>query len=393
LSLEILKNRLSQPIPEKCPLSEALVWMVTECLPISLEDSKTINTPNLTYTGSNQTVYVMDQSVDDDFPESEYYAYDSYGKKVPVDSDALSSGKNNLLIALKNGQITAWGDYGDIDVDCPEEDTPSSFKLRYAWNTYYKKNYADVLFDDANKEIPSELWSWELIDWLANILHHPLRQEKLSQFSDVVISTEELFKEFAKPEFLQRLHPVERFLIPVSEAASLMTTGEHNSDNSAIQGILAQKSAELLRALRNGKLYSEGLSFDGDVRPIERIFWSNRPDVSNNKTAHFSLAVVDENAIRALFDIPETEMPPTENTVPLSKRGRPPLVGKEAWLTELAVLFKSGLITQSDNLEVIAQALIDALKDNHNKTISLDTVRKDWLRPIFKEAKKRNGDK
>ena len=366
--------------------------MVTECLPIALEDLKVINTPNLIFFDPGKIQLILDEPMEDDFPESGIEAYDFSRARVPVNAAALSAAKDSLLIALRKGRIKAWGMYGDIQVENPSEFQGPNFSLSTAWNNCYEKNYVSNLFEGEGIEIPTELWAWELIDWFENILHSPLRQENLSQFSDVVVYTEDLFREFASPDFLKHLHPVERFLIPVSEAASLMATGEHNSDNSAIQDILSKKQAELLRALRNGKLYSEGRHENGYITSIDCMWWNDQSDISYNKTEHFMQVVVDENELRSMFEIPEVNRLPGENASRLNKKGRPPLVKKEIWLTELAVLFKSGSITPSDKLEVIAQALIDALRHNHNKTISLDTVRKDWLRPIFKEAKRRNGD-
>ena len=384
-----LKNRLGEPIPEKCPLSEALVWLINGCLPISLDDQKTINNRNLIYVGVDPRDYIPEGF---EGPDHDYEAFDSSGARVPIEYEEINSAKDCLLLALKKGQIKSWGNLVEFNVDDATETNKPNFTATKNWEEYHKNNY-ELWELDSYKEIPSKLWFWELIEWTDSILHHPVRSEDLSQFSDVVVSTKDLFKKFATENLDEEIQSPERFLIPISEAVSLMTTGEHNSDNSAIYDLLHQKASELIRALRNDKLYAEGLHPDGEIKMVPAIYWNSNSDIMQDKTEFFSHIVVDEHEITTQFNIPQLETIMPEPTKEILKQGRPPIVERELWLEELAILFKAGKIEKGDKTEAIAQSLIDVLNDKHNKHISIDTVRKDWLRPLFKEAKKRNGGK
>lgn len=381
----ILTNRLAQPIPEKCPLSEAIVSLITGCLPVSLEDYKAINTPSIEWRGQVISTHTIDNS------EGAFWAIGDRGQEIIIEHFELLATENKLLAALINGDIRAWGEVSDFRVKNPEKLDRINYHLTEIWDSYLTLNSPIPFGDNKVTEIKSTFWSGELVSWLDNILHSPLSCDHPAQFSDVIISTNDFFTKFGAHDLIKQLNRKECFWIPISQALSLIVTGKHNSPELGNSDILNVKEAELIRMLRNDKLCAEGHS-GGVLEVIENTNWTMEADIHNDRTqGHYDIHV-DENEIRALFNIPEIE-DSKQIIQQKPKRGRPPNVEKELWLEELAVLFLTGIATKEDNIESLSSSLITSLSDNHNKDISLETVRKDWLRPIFKTKKERNGGK
>jgi len=72
-----------------------------------------------------------------------------------------------------------------------------------------------------------------------------------------------------------------------------------------------------------------------------------------------------------------------------SNRGRPPEWPREVWLECLLDLsLRSEISLLTDSQESIAEALATEVEGITGKKPSIDTIKKDWLRPILKKAKK-----
>ena len=71
-----------------------------------------------------------------------------------------------------------------------------------------------------------------------------------------------------------------------------------------------------------------------------------------------------------------------------SIRGRPPDWPRAVWLECLLGLSLRGEVSLADSQESIAEALASELENVTGKKPSIGTVKKDWLRPILKKAKK-----
>ncbi len=288
-----LKNRLEQDVPEKCPLADALAFLLTEAMPLAIEDHQRLAVSNF--------MSYLDQDMGSCTWINE--AFCPSGKFIQISDAKVTEAQAKLLAAVMRGQIRCWGYLRPIAKDYLDKGEQPFHRTSIAWFSLKKrleeeeKKIPDafMLGIDGDHEIPHNCWSKCCIGWNDNALHEPIYEvdenETLYQFSNVVLDTEAVFQLFGSEDFKSKL------LAP--------TTSE--------------------------------------------------PD---------SLPV---------------------------RRGRPPSVDRETWLEELAILYKTGAIRKDDKTEVAVNAMVTSLSNHHRKSISPDTVRKDWLRPLFKKAADRNG--
>lgn len=142
-------------------------------------------------------------------------------------------------------------------------------------------------------------------------------------------------------------------------------------------------SAELFTG---GKLLSLESSVWGSVE-AERIFETGRASISAGNE-YFPDTVdgpvlIEQSFIDTLFNRDSEEDP-----AKLSKGGRPPVWPREVWLECLLGLFFRGEVNPTDSRESIAEALATKVENDTGKKPSIDTVKKDWLRPLLKGARK-----
>lgn len=263
-----LLNRLSQPIPENCPLSEAVVWLINGTLPISSEDLRITQSQSLCPDDFGYDIASTISIANQD------------GGWDRVSWEEFNAAINKLLMALNKGSISSIGLADKHPHSCDyhhQTDENFDFGEQSVWDEDFK-----TVERSKKSSIPSNYWAKNQMCVENNILFSPLNKQ---QYYFIEIPTDKLF-------------------------------------------------------------------------------------------SHFS-----------------NDYSPETLTEAKSKRGRPPIVFKELWLEELALLFLNGQATTEDNIESLASSLIEVLSKKHNKNISLETVRKDWLRPLFKETKKRNGGK
>ncbi len=383
-------NRLNQPIPDKCPLSEAIVWLITECLPIDLDDYKSISTPSLNWYREKSPSSFLDESA------PEYIsASDSNGQIIEIDWGDFSAAKNKLLVAIRNKDIRAWGLYDDFHVEQPEKLERINQQITDIWDTSYKEVYLMQLLDNTINAVPANMWSWELVDWFENILHSPLSCDKYFQFSDVIISTKDLFEKFSDKNSTLNLQKKERFWIPISQGLSLILTGKHSSELSANNQIYYEKESELIRMLRNGKLSAEGYS-GGNLEVIENTSWTSDSDLINNRIGHSYYDIhVDENEIRSLFEIPQIDetflkasSTLTTSQSKLERRGAPSKYDWEEFFTEIIVL--ADLDSLPDLQADLEREMAAWCLDKWGKEPSPSTIRRK-VNAIYNHPRKAGG--
>lgn len=388
MSEKILKNRLGQPIPEKCPLSEALVWVITGCLPLSLEDYK--------FTKSLSIDRITEEN-----KVTNYFIGNAWGESVHIDEDHFESVQRELLLAITKDKIKLWATFENIILDIDdmliansEDPSIDEYHLKSKWDEYSNKLNTTTATRRQYVEVPSNLWYTENVNWINNTLQPPplLRPDEC-QFSDIEVSTSDLFIHFADKDHKPRPPEKKRFLIPINQAVSLVLSGSYDTDHTQKYDEWNTVSSSLIRHLRNGILYAEGQSNNSvKVVKINQTEWTSDVNIVSCQTQYFEHIVVDELEIRQNFEI--SDLPPSlDKSNKKIKQGRPPIVAKEVWLEELVLLFLSGEAAPQDKRESLAMALQAILQKKYNKKMSIDTVRKEWIRPLFKKTKEDNGGK
>ncbi len=133
-----------------------------------------------------------------------------------------------------------------------------------------------------------------------------------------------------------------------------------------------------------GKQWYEALAYDWITFPYGRgSYVSGRPIIP--KDALEEAFNPDGTVKEALKNEPE---PVDQELGKHSNRGRPPEWPREVWLKCLLDLSLRGEVSPTDSQESIAEALASELENVTGKRPSVDTVKKDWLRPVLKKAKK-----
>jgi hypothetical protein len=90
--------------------------------------------------------------------------------------------------------------------------------------------------------------------------------------------------------------------------------------------------------------------------------------------------LIKQSSIDALID-GDSDDPPQSN------RGRPPDWPRDVWMECLLVLSLRGEVNITDSQESIAETLASELENVTGKKPSVETVKRDWLRPVFKKVK------
>lgn len=122
----------------------------------------------------------------------------------------------------------------------------------------------------------------------------------------------------------------------------------------------------------------------------------------NEKCQFLEIAIKTEDLFRAFprgtalhlcgKDQEKASPDPADAEPAKGKRGRPPNVPREVWLERLAVLALAGIVTKDASQDAVAQAVVDELRRlGSGHKVSVETVRKDWIGPLLREAKERPG--
>ncbi len=140
-----------------------------------------------------------------------------------------------------------------------------------------------------------------------------------------------------------------------------------------------------------GKQWNEALRYDRITFPDNRYvsaYVSGRPIIP--KDALEEAFNPDGTVKEAPTKEPEPVVPESVDQEPgkHSNRGRPPEWPREVWLECLSGLFLRGEVSPTDGQESIAEALATEVERATGKKPSINTVKKDWLRPILKRARK-----
>ena len=175
---------------------------------------------------------------------------------------------------------------------------------------------------------------------------------------------------------------------------------EKASSKQEFQQLLfaADLSAEVLA--NDGILHSLRSSIWGSVE-AERIFETGRASISVGDyyfpDTVYGPVLVEQSSIDVLFDGDSDD--PSQSPEAISdgattgptkqpNRGRPPEWPRKVWLECLLGLFLRGEVSPTDSQESIAEALATEVEKATGKKPSINTVKKDWLRPILKKARK-----
>jgi len=141
-----------------------------------------------------------------------------------------------------------------------------------------------------------------------------------------------------------------------------------------------------------GKQWNEALRYD-------RITFQDSRYVSACVSGR---PIIPREALEAAFN-PDGTMkePPEKEPEPVvsesvdqepgnhSNSGRPPVWPREVWLECLLILsLRNEINSRTDSQESIAEALATEVESVTGKKPSIDTVKKDWLRPILKKVRK-----
>ena len=186
-----LRNRLGEPLPENCPLSEALVWLISGTLPISSDDYK--------FTKSESfEVHRVDSRY------NEYIMPGVWGKDLHIDEKLFTRSKTHILLAIVKGKIRFRGrvekivlNTDDVQTDNPEELSNEERQPKMKWDSYAKEHEAKLDTRQHLVEIPSGLLNIDNINWSQNLLESPSDNESGKiYFTDVEVSAEELFVHF-----------------------------------------------------------------------------------------------------------------------------------------------------------------------------------------------------
>lgn len=120
------------------------------------------------------------------------------------------------------------------------------------------------------------------------------------------------------------------------------------------------------------------------------------PIIEDGETYHVGVTVSTADLMRVFPPRCEAPSPlPDVNAArEITRRGAPPKWPREMWLERVAVLALAGRISlQPGRLEADAEEVAAEVEKASGKRPSVDHVKKDWLRPLLKEARDRAGGK
>lgn len=280
-----LKNRLFHPVPKNCPLSEAICWIAAGALPLSFSDiSKTRHHPLLPFLGNSPHSYTL---------------YNYQNEKIEVSNAELIMAKDQLLISLINNELDLYGHLSEtIKISIPRPvvssipPPPSTSIQLDIWKKIIKEKISNKTIRDQPVKIPTDLLNWDYSSWMNNNLACPHEITPGYSFSQLFVSTKNLFSHFAEKGYLSK---------------------------------------------REMKVFG------------------------------------------------------VEPNPPIKTQGRPRLVNREIWLEELIVMFLSGEIIQGETRDSISHALSVSIKENLDVDISSSTIKRDWIRELFKKADERRN--
>ncbi|WP_417792791.1 hypothetical protein [Terasakiella pusilla] len=208
--------------------------------------------------------------------------------------------------------------------------------------------------------------------------------EELLSYPEVTIPYDSLSSDQL---FVDRGQPLEKY----SEAARYLLIALKLGEIKAFGFFCARKSPE------------EDWCCDEGRKEIPKDFWGSRIDwgcpILENP-----LSEDDEEAFMDI-EIPLSSLDaylqanPYQGATPLlpdvapSKRGRHPLCAKEVWLERLLILLIQGEVKVIHKQDAIAQALCEDLKNNLDITVSVSTIKRNWVGEIFRKAKKEENKK
>jgi len=157
-----------------------------------------------------------------------------------------------------------------------------------------------------------------------------------------------------------------------------------------------EAAQELIKHLAMGKISSMGCCRDTEkneqVAEIAKIKipascwgkvrdWSQIKFSINGKTIEQPFINFDE-----LSDCFPADLKYRADLSVKPKKGRPPIFPKELWMSELIKLLLSETVLPSDPKESIAREIIKKIQKETGRSPNLNTVTKDWLRPLFQEV-------
>ncbi|MCP5381363.1 MAG: hypothetical protein H6912_03260 [Kordiimonadaceae bacterium] len=189
--------------------------------------------------------------------------------------------------------------------------------------------------------------------------------------------------------------------------------------------------AEIIDALLNGKISSSGVHawFKEDEKiEVPKIFADNTiiwNDYIDDKVSYLPDSGIEQSIPRELWaqELADINKNTLSNPGTISKyfhfrdvkvstkelietlgdneslaiyqarRGRVPNVSKEVWQEELLLLILSGDLPPNATKDTIDRTLCDTINDKNVGPISLETVRKNWTRPLFNKLRERNKNK
>ena len=276
-SLEAVNlNRAREGVPDKCPLSEALVWILTATRPVSIETYKRLQI-NSFFTQDEKKINIENWN--------NLYCCDANEVCRKISKADYNIAITKLLAVLVNGDVRSVGipvnalglGFGDLP---PKYCGDLADGVVDVWYETFR-DHPPTSHYRVYTEIPSGSWDRSLVRWHKNILSPPNHIELKVYLSEVCINTADLFKMF--PE--------------------------------------------------------DGAMFEPQTRKGTQK-WNDGS-------------------------------------------GRPLIIGKEAWLEKLAALFLSGVISRDNSKDSIALTLREELLKDYEKCPAVETIRKDWLRPLY----------
>ena len=200
----------------------------------------------------------------------------------------------------------------------------------------------------------------------------------------------------------------------IDRVAEITTLARGSTSPAAIEQRRLGKE-ELQKLLYAEQIPSVVITEDGSCHPTPGSIWGGEqwnealrydritfPD-SRYLSAYLSgRPIIPKDALEEAFNPDGTvkEAPKKKEPEPVvpesvdqepgkhSNRGRPPEWPREVWLECLSGLFLRGEVSPTDGQESIAEALATEVERATGKKPSINTVKKDWLRPILKRARK-----